>query len=229
MANFKTHFSFGIILGIAAIVGATTYSIIIDNSILALVFLSILIGSFLPDLDSDGGTPFKFVINGFAFLVAVMAFLSVKQVYPEDIKILAGVPIGIFFFVYFVIGGILKKFTHHRGIFHSIPGGLIAAFGALLFFRNLEFSKTDCFFLATAVAIGYFGHLLLDELKSATGFNGITLRPEKSLGSALKFTSKSKAITMAVYIILGLLIYFNFSLISQYQQFLKTEMGQIGK
>jgi len=121
MANFKTHASFGIVLGTVAAAAATTYAIISDATLAVWIFIAVVAGSFMPDLDSDGGAPFRILINAFALLTAVIIFLFIMNQPVSEFRYLVFLPIGSFIIIKFIVGSILKKFTHHRGIFHSIP------------------------------------------------------------------------------------------------------------
>ncbi len=202
MAGYKTHLSFGVGLGIAAVAVASGYALVSDNRALALVFACLLIGSFLPDLDSDEGAPFRLLINIFSCLAAVLSFTILKEEGVLSVWKLALVPIAFFLVFRFAIGGILKKFTRHRGIFHSLPA---AALAGLLTYEILDRTITAGIIktlAALGVSLGYGGHLLLDELKSATALNGAFLRPSRSLGSAFKLTADSTFSTIAIYLIL---------------------------
>ncbi|MBN2294387.1 MAG: metal-dependent hydrolase, partial [Pirellulales bacterium] len=77
---------------------------------------------------------------------------------------------------------LLKKFTVHRGMLHSIPAAVIAAELAFL----LASGETDArIYKAGGVFIGYMVHLLLDEFYSVkVSVRGVRIK--KSLGTAIK-------------------------------------------
>jgi len=209
MPNFKTHFGFGTFLAIIVVAVAVSYSIIIEDAVLAVLFIGILIGTILPDLDSDNGMPFKIAINLFSVLIAGAVFSSVRSSGNLDIKILAFAPIGAYFLVRIGIGEILKKFTNHRGIIHSIPMAVIIFFLSLMLIKGSDFSSEEKIMIAFSVGFGFLGHLFLDELNSLLGILNIKKKSERMIGGAMKLWSRSKIATVAVYFIIGFFIYLN--------------------
>ena len=228
MASFKIHISFGIILGIIAMAAVLFYTSLASGFLFAvLFFLAIILGSFLPDFDSDEGMPFQIAFGLAALVSAAITLIyfyphtkifgvGVYQKDPHDFKLLVGAPLGVFIFTRFILGAVFKRFTHHRGIFHSLPMLGVAALSALLIFNQFNFSPRAKVLLAGGVGLGFLGHLILDELKSATRFRGIFLIPSHSLGSALKLVSRSRIATIFVYFILAVLIGSNWSILKQF-------------
>jgi len=203
MANFKTHLSTGIIFGIICATGAVIYGITSEWSILALLVLAISIGSFLPDVDSDSSIPFKIVFYTFSIILSIFTIFWTINNYPNQPLLIISLPLATFIIVRFVFGSIFKKFTHHRGIFHSVPMAIVSILGTLLILQNCShFASTEQLLLSIGVGIGFISHLILDEIYAATNFNGKKFRPNKNLGSALKFWSSSLPITLLVYIII---------------------------
>lgn len=213
VASFKGHISFGVVVGLAFLAFLTTSAVVADNLLLFLVFMGIMIGTILPDLDSDGGKPFQIVFGIFSFACAIFGFLYAKDNYPDNFVYLVITPLLVFLAVRFVLGPILKKFTNHRGIFHSVPMLLIFGLLGQKTMIVLDFSSKISAYFAIAVMVGALGHLILDELKSATGFSGILLKPSKSLGSALKLFSNDHKINFLVYSFLALAIYANWDMV----------------
>jgi membrane-bound metal-dependent hydrolase YbcI (DUF457 family) len=204
LADFKTHISWGAVLAIILVVAGLLFSIISGIEPLIWIFVAVLIGSFLPDLDLDDGLPFQIVFGLAAASLAGVVFFNFYQSGERDYKTLIGLPILVFVIVRFALGYVFMKFTHHRGIFHSIPAAFLAI---LVTVRLLSFFEVDQelkWFSGAAVGIGYLGHLILDEIYSTISFGGLMFRPKKSLGSALKFFSKSKVVTVLVY---GLILF----------------------
>ncbi|MDD5627027.1 MAG: metal-dependent hydrolase [Patescibacteria group bacterium] len=217
MASFKTHISFGIILGIVAMVAVLFYTSLASGFLFSvLFFLAIVLGSFLPDFDSDESMPFQIVFGLAALVSAAIILIYFYKQDPHNFKFLIGAPLAVFIFVRFILGAIFKKFTHHRGIFHSLPMMGAAALSALLIFSQFNFSPREKILLAGGVGLGFLGHLILDELKSATRFRGIFLIPSHSLGSALKLVSRSRIATVFLYLILAVLIGSNWPILKQF-------------
>ena len=208
MANFKTHTSVGIILGIICVASAIIFGILSNWITLTLIVLFVSIGSFLPDVDSDSSTPFKIIFYTLGVICAFFAMTSSIQHYPNQLIFIIGIPLAIFIIVRFALGTIFKKFTHHRGIFHSIPMAIISILTTLLILKTFsQFTTNEQSILSIAVGIGFISHLILDELYAAINFNGKKFRPNKNLGTALKFWSSSLPITLSAYIIIFFLLY----------------------
>ena len=119
---------------------------------------------------------------------------------PENLSILAIIAIWFFssLLLHLTLFKIFLTLTSHRGIFHSIPMGLLfAELTTLLFYKVLY---VDATFSITAGAFLFFGfilHLLLDELFS---INALGLSIKKSFGSALKLYDKNNIIgTIILY------------------------------
>jgi len=91
-------------------------------------------------------------------------------------------------FIRFVIGGIFRRFTKHRGMWHSIPAALIAGLATFLVCGCPELGVRV--FKAWAVVIGFVSHLVLDEIYSVD-WRGRKIRVKSSFGTALKWYGKS--------------------------------------
>ncbi len=210
MASFKAHISFGAICGVSIIVAGLIYGLFSASYLLIIIFAAALCGSFLPDIDSDEGLPFQILIYSFSLVAAALAFFLYYYSQERNLKWLIAVPVIAFGFVRFGLGAILKKFTHHRGMFHSIPALLIACLATLLLINRYPWSWREKLIIAAALGLGYLSHLILDEWKSFVNFRGIIFKPKKSLGSALKLFSSSKLVNIFTYGILLVLIIFSF-------------------
>jgi hypothetical protein len=120
---------------------------------------------------------------------------------------LIGVGAGLF--VYFIIGGIFKHFTEHRGVFHSIPAALVMGLVAMSVSGLLGIGEKMVLVVGLAITAGYLSHLVLDEINSTVNLSGIPFKPKKSLGTALKLTGGSKMMTTAIYIALVVFLVMN--------------------
>lgn len=193
---FREHIAFGAIVSMVVVVGVYFYAWMTDPLLLAILFVVTTVGSFLPDVDSDSGMPFYLVFGTMTLAATGVVLLYMLNRPTEELKLLLGVPLGALFFTWFVVGGILKRFTHHRGIFHSIPATFIAGLGTILVSQRFGFEPLVSLLFGTAMAIGYLTHLVLDELHSGVNLNGIPFIPKKSLGTALKFFSDSRRVNI---------------------------------
>ena len=210
MANFKTHIWWGAILGVGVILFGLLMALISGAETMIWIFGAVLVGSFLPDLDIDEGVPFQILFGLLAAGMAGVVFLNFHQNGTTDLKLLFGVPVAAFIVVRFGIGYIFAKFTHHRGMFHSIPAAVLAGVGTGWMLDHFAIANGLSLLAGMAVAIGYLGHLVLDEIYSTVNFHGLAFSPKKSLGSALKFTSSSKMATSVVYLAL-IVAFFSYS------------------
>ncbi|MEA2007195.1 MAG: metal-dependent hydrolase [Patescibacteria group bacterium] len=210
MANFKTHIWWGGIIGVGILVAGLLTSIISGAETMVWIFLAVLVGSFLPDLDIDEGVPFQILFGLLAAGLAGMVFFNFYQDGTRDLKILILLPVLTFVIVRFVIGRVFERFTHHRGMFHSIPSAALAGVLACWALNFFDINQKLCVLAGFAVGIGYLGHLILDEIYSTINFHGLKFSPKKSLGSAMKFWSSSRLATIFVYLaLLVSLIVFN--------------------
>ncbi len=199
MASFRAHISLGIASGILGAVGLVTLAFSAELGFIAIVFVLAVLGSIMPDMDSDSGVPFHITFGSFATVAAALVGIMLYRESPlvwERVLLWTG---GTFVFIYLVVGYVFKRFTRHRGMAHSLPAALLA--GLVIFFlaAHLSFTDMEAFVLAVAMMAGYVGHLILDELYAAVNFHGTPFVPNKALGSALKLASDDTLINVAVY------------------------------
>lgn len=199
MASFRSHVSLGIASGILGAIGLVSLAYFDAPSFLSVIFVAAVLGSVLPDMDSDSGIPFHVSFGSFALVAAVMTGSSAYQSSPQDWEYVAVWSVGTFVFVYLGVGFLFKRFTRHRGMAHSLPAAFLAGLVTFFLAVHFSFSDTEAFLLAVTMIIGYVGHLILDELYAAVNFHGTPFVPNKALGSALKLRSNDTVINVAVY------------------------------
>lgn len=199
MASFRSHVSLGIATGILGIMALSSWFVTGDLFLASSLFVAVVLGSILPDLDSDSGIPFHIAFSSFSLVGAVLVGVRIYHDNPGNIMGILGWSAGVFVGIYGIIGWCFKRFTRHRGMAHSLPAVLLA--GLVTFFLAVHFSFEDeaALLLALALMAGYVGHLILDELYAATNFHGRPFIPNQALGSALKLTSQNSLINVAVY------------------------------
>ncbi len=202
MAGFRTHITVsgmcGVIYGGVAVqpLGFST-----DAAILAAGLTTV--GGMLPDLDSSSGVPVREMF-GLAAIVAPL--LLVPRLVHMDMSretILATMLFGYVFIRYFV-ANIFKRFTVHRGMYHSLPAMLISGLCVYMAYHSSD--RNLRVMLGCGVMIGFLSHLILDEIYSVD-FRGVRIKLKSSAGSALKFASPSFFATVTCYLILGALLY----------------------
>jgi hypothetical protein len=161
------------------------------------------LGGLLPDLDSDSGVPVREMFNLTAACIPLLAHESLRNegYTPDQTLVLMG---GLYLLIRFVLASLFKRWTVHRGMFHSIPAMLIA--GLAIYLASHGQAQETRYYLAGAVMLGFMSHLVLDELCSVD-FMGMKVRLNRYAGSAVKLWSKSVSATMFTYALLGGLVY----------------------
>ena len=207
MARFRQHVALGAIVSMIAVTLVYFYALVTDPLLLAILFGVTIVGSFLPDVDSDSGIPFYLVYGTATVCATGLVLLHVLTYPPREPNMKYWIPISAFLFFWFGVGHVVKKCTCHRGIFHSVPMMAIAGFGTLLLARIFGLSEQTSLVFGMAMAAGFASHLILDEIYSTVNLDGIPFIPKRSLGTALKFFSYSKKVNIATYICLIAMIY----------------------
>jgi membrane-bound metal-dependent hydrolase YbcI (DUF457 family) len=181
MAGFRTHITTSTALGLAyGGTAAALFDVPWPRCALAAGLCGV--SGMLPDLDSDSGVPLR---ESIAFAAAVVPMLMIPRFrtmyFTPETMVLAGA--GIYLLIRFGLAWLLKKYTVHRGMFHSLPAALIAAEVAFLICSRQDLSIR--YFFAAAVLVGFLSHLVLDEIWSV-GFRRGHFYLKSSFGTALK-------------------------------------------
>jgi membrane-bound metal-dependent hydrolase YbcI (DUF457 family) len=194
MAGFKMHISTSTVVGIGyGVAGHLAWDMPLPVAMISGGLCSI--AGILPDLDSDSGKPVRELT---AFSAAVIPMLMMERLRAMGMSAESMVLAGgcVYLFIRFGLGEILKRYTVHRGMWHSIPAALTAAMIAALIVSGTDFEQR--FFKVVAVLLGYLTHLTLDEIYSIEMRRG-RLRLKKSFGTALKFWSGSRWANVSTY------------------------------
>jgi hypothetical protein len=182
MAGFRMHVTTSTVLG-CGYAGALYAALDVpaDSAVVAGAMCGF--AGILPDLDSDYGVPLR---ETMAFTAAVAPMLLVGHFQTlsltHDQMVLAAV--SLYLLVRFGITKLIRQYTVHRGMFHSIPAALI--FTGLAFLVCGTSSYDVRCFKAGGVFGGFMSHLILDEIY-AVEWKGGRWRFKKSFGTALKF------------------------------------------
>ena len=180
MAGFKTHITASTLAG--AGYGAAAYAFY-DVPGPACLLAGGLCGvaGMLPDIDSGPGRPLK---ESLAFAAAVVSTMLVDRFqqfgWTMESIILAGA--FVYLLVRFGVADLVKRFTEHRGMFHSIPAAIV--FGELAYLLAAGDLRLRLF-KAGGVVLGYMIHLVLDEMYSVYYVRG-RMHVKKSFGTAIK-------------------------------------------
>jgi hypothetical protein len=195
MAGFKTHVTFSSLLGVGyAGVGLVHFHMPPDTAILGGALCGF--SGMLPDIDSDYGVPLR---ETMAFTAAVLPMLLLHRFHslglkPDEMALLG---IGVYLFVRFGLTNMIRKYTVHRGMFHSIPAGLTFAGVAFLVVGD-SIDLDVRYFKAGGVLAGFMSHLILDEIYSVE-WKGGAWRLKKSSGTALKLWGKDPWANFSTY------------------------------
>lgn len=181
MADFKTHLSVaGTLSGVLAI-GCLHTSLAEPQD--ALLFFTLgTVGGILPDIDSDHSIPVKILFGCLAILAAFFSVFSKIGTFSivESIVLWA----VVFVVVRYLVFELFKRFTVHRGAFHSLLAAVFFCFlSTLLLHDGFGLPSALAWLSGCFVAVGYVIHLLLDELYSV---DMMGVRLKKSFGTALK-------------------------------------------
>jgi hypothetical protein len=201
MANFQTHIATSTVLGVAYGAGGyLAFDISLPNSMVAAGLCSV--AGMLPDLDSGSSVPQREMLCFVSVVVPMLALerFETIEISHEYMVFIAGL---LYVFIRFVIGGIFRRFTKHRGMWHSIPAALIAGLATFLVCGCPELEVRV--FKAWAVVIGFISHLALDEIYSVD-WQGRKIRVKSSFGTALKWYGRSWWGNFSTYAKLAFLI-----------------------
>lgn len=165
MADFKKHVSLGAATGFAVAIISYNWNLIPNAYMAVIVFFATIIGSFLPDTDSDSGLPVKIVFGFYAYFFAAMSLYWMHMA-GANLALKIFVPAAVFVFVQKYLKENFNKWTNHRGIIHSVPALLLCFLISLWIASTTQLSLREQFVISFATTCGYFSHLVLDELWS---------------------------------------------------------------
>jgi fumarate reductase subunit D len=206
LASFEQHINGSVIVTGVMIIPLYASGILSVNESF-LVLLAGVIGGMLPDLDSNSSKPVQATFKIVSIFLPLLLLLSIhkKLSVVEMIYIWVGATI----LLYATVFKVFMTLTRHRGIFHSIPMGiLMAQLTTLGFHYFMGYEMDFAILLGLFVLLGFITHLLLDEIFS---IDALGLRLKESFGTAVKFYDKNNLWgTLILYGVIGL-IFFNVS------------------
>ncbi len=201
MAGFKTHMTISSLAGIAY--GGAAYGLYqVPAPTCALAGGLCAVSGMLPDIDSGPGKPLR---ESLSFAAAVVCTMLVERFqtfgWATESIILAAA--AVYLAIRFGLSALLKLFTVHRGMFHSIPAAVIAGEIAFLLASGTLYLRG---YTAGGVVVGYLSHLILDELYSVQYVRG-RMKLKKSFGTGLKLFRKGLWANLSTYSILALVTF----------------------
>lgn len=214
MAGFKTHITFSSILGAGYGTAAYfLYDVPVPSCVLAAGLCGV--SGMLPDLDSGPGRPLH---ESMAFAAAVVPVMLIHHLQRMGLsqEIIIIICAGLYLLIRFGGAELLKLFTEHRGMFHSLPAAAI--FGEIAYLLASG-DNTLKLYKAGAVVLGYMSHLFLDEVWSIEWSHGLHLK--SSFGTALKLFGHKWGANLSTYAKLAALtsiIFFQPAWMQRYSQ-----------
>jgi hypothetical protein len=202
VAGFRTHITvsgaLGVIYG-----GASVHPMGFPTEAAILAAGLTTVGGMLPDLDSDSGVPVREMFGLAAIVVPLTMVPRLHHMGVSQEGILATLLFG-YIIIRYGLSRVFKRFTVHRGMFHSLPAMLLA--GLVVYLGYHSPNRDIRLLFAGGVMIGFMSHLLLDELYSVD-IRGVKIKLNKYAGTAVKFASPSFPATAVCYGLLGGLLY----------------------
>lgn len=204
MAGFKTHLTVSNLCGVGYGGAAYfLYGVPLPTCVLAGGLCGI--SGMLPDIDSGPGRPLR---ESLAFAAAVVPMMLVPRFQQsgmshESIVLATAV---VYLLVRFGIGFLVREYTVHRGMFHSIPAAVM--FGELAFLLSSGETMEVRIYKGAAVSVGYLSHLLLDEIYSVEWTH---FHLKKSFGTAFKFWGEGIWTNLLTYAKLAMLTFIIFA------------------
>ena len=195
MAGFRMHVSTSTVLGCGyAGVLHLGYGVPPDTAVVAGAMCGF--SGMLPDLDSDYGVPLRETMAFTAATIPDAAGRPLSIARTSATTRWRSPPSGMYLFMRFGVTNMIRKYTVHRGMFHSIPAMLIFA-GLAFLVCGASPIDVRCY-KAGGVMGGFMSHLMLDEIY-AVEFKGGRWRLKKSFGTAIKFWGDDRWSNFSTY------------------------------
>ena len=201
MADFRTHICVSTVAG--GFYGMAGYQAGLpwESCLIGMALCSV--SGMLPDLDSDSGIPLREAV-AFASAFVPMLMVDRLQRIGCNHETMLLITFAVYFFLRFALAEIFRRYTVHRGMWHSVPAGLSAALFAFVVCSsenmNLRLFKT------VAIFVGFMSHILLDEIWSVEYRRGRYMF-KHSFGTALKFWSGNQTANIFSYDLLAALCF----------------------
>lgn len=181
MADFRTHLSVAITGGALVALGGWQAALWSPAEALSIAVLTAF-GGILPDIDSDNSHAIRLVFTLAAVLAVVVGVLALQGQVALGVLLVACA--GLYVGVRYALSEAFKRFTVHRGIWHSWLAAACCGLAiSALSYRLLTQSAWVAWAQGLALVLGSMIHLLLDELYSVDLAGS---RIKRSFGTAFK-------------------------------------------
>jgi hypothetical protein len=200
VAGFKAHITGSSAVGVLyGYWGVFHQGMSIESGLLATGLCSV--AGMLPDLDSDSGIPLR---ETSMFASATVPMLMIERFRDLNLsyETMALAAMVIYITIRFVVVEVFRRYTVHRGMWHSIPAA--ASCGMVAYLVMPCPSESVRVYKSLAVVVGFMVHLTMDEIWSIDFRHG-RLRLKKSFGTALKFWDDDAWANITVYLKLFIL------------------------
>ena len=168
--NFKNHLTSGIAMSV--FISPVGY-VCFNSEIVLIGSIACIICSILPDIDHSKSIANKVLFILCSFISMIILIIVGRDFFNWFIGVSFG--LGGFLMIYYGIRFVFNKIVIHRGIWHSSFMAIFIGYILHVLLQPHGFEVIG--FFAT---IGYFLHLILDEVYSIFNL-------KKSFGTALKF------------------------------------------
>ncbi len=199
MADFKTHMTVSCATGCVYAFAGLQAGMHQTTCLLAGGLCGV--SGMLPDLDSDSGRPLREATTlGAAVVPMLMIDRFEKLQLDHESMVLAAALVYIT--IRFFLAEVFRRYTVHRGMWHSLPAAAIVGMVAFLVMSSEDISVR--IFKTMAVVLGFMSHLILDEIWSVDFKRG-KYSFKRSFGTALKLWGNDRWANYATYTKLGVI------------------------
>ena len=181
MADFRTHLSVAAGGGVLLALGGWQATLWMPTEALSMAVLTAF-GGILPDIDSDNSHAIRLIFTLVAMLAVIAGVLSLRG--QVTLGVLLLICVGFYVGVRYALSELFKRFTVHRGIWHSLLAAAFCGLGvSALSYQLLMQSAWIAWAQGLALVLGSVIHLLLDEMYSV---DLAGTRIKRSFGTAFK-------------------------------------------
>lgn len=202
MALFIHHINASVIASGVIIVPLHSSGMLTSGDSMIALGLGV-IGGMLPDLDANNSKPTEIMFRLLSIFFPLVILISITKTLPI-LYIIAIWGVSSFVLNY-ILFEIFLKITTHRGIFHTIPMGVLFGEITILVSQNLVgMTPTFSSIAGLFIFLGFVFHLILDEIYSID-FKSMSLK--SSFGTAFKFYDTNNGIGTFFLYVLVIYIY----------------------
>lgn len=193
MADFKTHMTVSTTTGVALAFAGSQMGMPLTTCLVAGGLCSV--SGMLPDLDSDSGRPLREATTLGAAVVPMLMVERFQRLHltHEEMVLAAAL---VYILIRFFLAEIFRRYTVHRGMWHSVPAAAIVGMFAFLVMSSEDISVR--MFKTGAVVLGFMSHLILDEIWSIDFRRG-KYAFKKSFGTAMKLWGNNRWANYVTY------------------------------